>query len=365
MINLAFITGARSEYSLSKKLLSALYKDKLIELKIYVTGLHLLKKYGYTIDEIKNDGFLIRKEISIYKEEGEEKAFEFIKGIETIYKEIKNEKIDYAYFIGDRLEAYAAALACHFLEIPIIHTGGGNITNGAVDNIYRYNITNLASIHFATSKLTFYRLLELPIINKDNVYFTGSAAIDAIKIFKNNPIPIETYFPYLQSKNYCLMTFNSVTQFKEPIDKIMDAAIEHILNKGVKILITYPNNDAGSEAILNVIDKWKNNENIVVVKHLGAEKYYSALSSALFVIGNSSSGIVEAPYFNVPVLNIGTRQEGREHDKTIVNVAPKLKNVLNTIDEGFTSYWKSVKNNNLFGNGFAINKIIKIIKSLE
>lgn len=358
---IGFFTGARSEYGIMKSFLKKIKDDPDLEYLLYVSGLHLLKKFGTTKNEIINDGFRVKTEIPVFDEISAPSYKEFAHLI-TVFSEILiNDHPDVLLIVGDRIEAYSAAIACHFAKIPIIHLGGGNITEGANDNYYRYNITNLSSYHFATSKQNYNRILKLPIIKPENVFFTGSTAIDAILRFLNNPRPIKEFYPELDNKQYCLATFHPATASKEPIAEIMDKAIEFIHKQGFSVLITYPNNDEGFEQIIEIINKWQNHTGVVTVKNLGADLYYSALYSSSFVIGNSSSGLVEAPYFNKPVINIGTRQKGRETDTGVTSINCSDESLYSSLENGFSKNWPDVKGNNLFGDGNAAEKMTSIL----
>ena len=360
-ISLGFVTGARSDYGLTRKLLSELSNDSDFEVYIYVTGLHLLNKYGYTINEIMGDGHNIKKAISTYTEDGRNKVYEFTTTVDKVYRALSNENLDAVYIVGDRIEAYASALAAHFLGIPIVHYAGGQITKGAVDNIYRYNISNLASIHLTTCKSAFERLRNNYPIESENVYLVGSTAVDAIFEYKKNPQPISEVFPVLKQGNFALMTFQPVTKSEEPIAALMDSSIKKILKYKVKVLVTYPNNDTGSEEIIKIIQRHQKNDNVIVSKSLGAAGYYTTLDNCSFVIGNSSSGIVEAPYFSKPVLNIGTRQEGRDKDVCVNDIEPQGKQVEQAIENGFKKEWPQCSCNHIYGTGNSIKKIKKIL----
>ena len=359
MINLAFLTGARSEYGIAKSLLFKLRDDDDINLMMFPNGMHLLKIFGYTLSEIKKDGFSITKSINTY-DCSEKKFDQFSNSVKMISKVLEKYNIDAIYLIGDRIEAYSAALAGHFLKIPVIHSGGGTITRGAVDNIYRYNITNLSEIHLSTSKNNYNRLLQCPLTDSARVFFTGSTAIDAILDFKKNKMKIKV----IDSNYYALMTFHPVTAKEERIDEIMDIAIREILKHKCEILITYPNNDTGYEKIIKVINKWENHEKIFTHKSLGTYNYYNAIERCLFGIGNSSSGVVEFPYFNKISMNIGSRQDGRDKDSSVIDIVARKKRIIEALDDGFKNSWDAQKCNNLYGNGDAIKKTIKIIKNL-
>jgi len=156
------------------------------------------------------------------------------------------------------------------------------------------------------------------------------------------------------------MTFHPVTRRNEPTKDIMGEAIGIILKNKFDVLITYPNNDVGYERILSEIEKWSSNPNVFVSKNLGAKAYYSALNDCTFVIGNSSSGVIEAPYFNKVVLNVGSRQEGRDKDDLVKDIG--TESMLNAINEGFKDGWKNADCSNLYGSGDSSKKIVNIIK---
>ena len=151
MIRIGFITGARSEYGVMKRVISEVIADPMFDVKIVATGMHYQHKYGDTINEIRRDALAPIIDAPCYVEEERAKETDFVQLIDTLYNTLSKYFFDVVYVIGDRLEAYAAALAAHFLKIPVAHFAGGQLTNGAVDNIYRYNISNIAYIHFVTN----------------------------------------------------------------------------------------------------------------------------------------------------------------------------------------------------------------------
>jgi len=361
-IKIGVFTGARSDYGVTKKLIKNLNDDKIFDVKIFVSGMHLLKKYGNTFNEITDDGFLIYKKINTYQEVAKDKRNEFSETLNKVFESVKNEKLHAGYIVGDRIEAYGVALALHFLNIPVIHYAGGQITKGAVDNIYRYNISNLAYLHFTTIKTAYQRLINLPTLNSENVYFTGSTAIDSIQDFLIKPINISTLIPDLHDDNYVLMTFHPVTNSEEVIEDIMEYSINKILNLKLKILITFPNNDTGADKIISVIENFKSDKNVIVKKNLGTVGYYSAINNSKFVIGNSSSGVIEVPYFNKISINIGRRQDGRDLDQNVWSIKSDTKELNSLIERGNLINWRTLGNNSLYGSGNSIQLINGILK---
>lgn len=363
MNKIAFFTGARSEYGVMKSLIQRINESSNIESLIIVSGMHLVKSFGYTVEEIENDGFNVSKKIFSHKEDTAPGADEFAIIVREICEYLEDSMPEVMFLIGDRPESYAAALGAHFSKVPIIHFGGGTVTEGALDNIYRYNISNLSSFHFSTSIKNYERLCELPILNKENIFFTGSFAIDAILKFKENVKPINLYIPELSNNEFVLMTFHSATVSDDNIGLVMEESIKFILAQNIKILVTYPNSDPGYKVIIEVINKYKEEEGVVVIKHLGATRYYAALNDSLFVIGNSSSGLIEAPYFHKNVINIGDRQKGREMDVGVIDLPCEEEAVIEVLKNGFSNGWRAIENNQIYGDGNALDKAVHIIKT--
>lgn len=363
-MKLAFFTGARSEYGIIRKLVLSVIEDNFFDVSIIVSGLHLLKEYGYTVTEIEKDNMPISFKISIYNENKKPDYCDFSSAINKFSTHLNEVQYDAVFVVGDRFEAYAFALAAHFTNTPIIHSGGGTITQGAMDNIYRYNITNLSTYHFATSEGNFKRLLSIPIINKENTYFTGSVAIDSITDFlSKRHNSIEDAIPGIKRDKYVLITFHSVTNSFEPTDLLLKFSVDLIIENGHQVLITFPNNDPGADKIIDVIESFINIPNVFVVKSLGALDYYKAMFDCKFLLGNSSSGIIEAAYFNKFVINVGARQEGREKDANVIDVDPDFIQLEKSIVLLLEKDLYKPKNNKIYGDGNSILKIIKILKN--
>ncbi|MBR1785729.1 MAG: UDP-N-acetylglucosamine 2-epimerase (hydrolyzing) [Paludibacteraceae bacterium] len=363
-MKICFITGARSEYGVMKPLIQELVNDSRFDVSIVATGMHFLHKFGYTIDEIKKDSLAPIIQAPCYTENEQSKKDDFVNLINAIYPVFNNYTPDIVYIIGDRLEAYAASLVAHFKHIPIAHYAGGQITKGAVDNIYRYNISNLASIHFVTNKYAVDRLKKCPVVDSQKVHLVGSTAIDAIYKYLKYPQEASVIDNRLRRDNYVLMTFHSETNRQYQgcsIAEMMETAIKYIIDKRVYILITYPNNDYGSENVIDVIHKWEKNQFVVVCRNLGADNYYIAVDNSKFVIGNSSSAIIEVPYFKKYSLDIGERQKGRNAPKSVIHI-PNNKNLLITqLEKIWFSFKEPSGNECIYGDGNSVNTIKEIL----
>jgi UDP-hydrolysing UDP-N-acetyl-D-glucosamine 2-epimerase len=362
-MKIAFITGARSDYGPFRSTLKAISQDDIFDLTILAHGMHFLELFGNSINELKNDNYGRIVELNTL-ETNLDKCFEFTNTVDLIYNHLKENLYHLVIVVGDRLESYAASLAAHFAKIPVLHSGGGHLTRGAVDNIYRYNISNLATYHLTTSKKAYATLKKIPIIDKNKLYFTGSATVDAIKDFLVSPISIENYIPALGGNEYTLMTFHPVTLKDEPIIKMMKASVEYLLTHDVNILITYPNNDDKSQDIITYIKSIENQKGVYVMPHLGSMGYYSAIYNADFVVGNSSSGIMEVPYLKKYFVNVGSRQDGRALDRSIINVDANVKDVIDALSSLLLGNSNLVKNEELYGDGTAVEKTTQILHSI-
>ena len=232
------------------------------------------------------------------------------------------------------------------------------------NNIYRYNISNLATLHFVTNTYAAERLKLCPIIPDERIFHVGSSAVDAIKLYLKNPKEASLIDSRLTRNGYVLMTFHSETMSerqKNTIPEVMDEAIRTISESGTMLLITYPNNDDGSEDIIRIIEKWQDNPFVIVKKNLGANLYYVACDNALFVVGNSSSGIIEIPYFQKYTVNVGTRQSGRNAPKSVVNVPDDCDEIRRTLLQLLSTPTCNCPQENIYGDGESIGKIRSLI----
>lgn len=360
-VTLLFITGARSEYGLAGGLLGRLEADPDVDLAVLPHGMHMQEEFGSTIREIREDGFRIAEEVVTASTAS--KVGEFNQTVERIHGCLLRHRPDAVFLVGDRLEAYGAALAAHFARIPVIHSGGGHWTTGAVDNIYRFNISNLAALHLVTSVGAWERLRRSPLVLPERVHHVGSVAVDRIASFQANPRPASDFIATLAPGGFALMTFHPVTAGDEPIPELVRTAIDTILGHGHQLVGTYPNNDEGSGQIIETLEANRRRLGFHLIESLGYEGYMAALAECSFVVGNSSSGLMEAPYFHKPVLDVGSRQEGREKDVGVRSVASDPSTLKAAIVEGFRRGWPEASCNMLYGDGNSVERAHAVIRN--
>ena len=322
MINVGIVTSTRAEYGLLRPVYLALKKYKSVNVKLIVSGTHLSNKYGYTIKDIIKDGIKIDQKILIIddRKKNESMADIFAKAVSKFDKFIKKNSFDTIVLLGDRYETLAFATACMFNKIPISHLHGGETTEGAIDEAIRHSITKMSYLHFTSCEEYRTRVIQLG-ENPSRVYNVGSTGIENIlniDLLSKTELSSNIGFDL---NRYFVVTYHPVTLGKNS----NNSDFKNLLNvidryKDFQVVFTKSNADAGSIKINEMIDSY-------VLKHtnarayysLGTKRYLSLLKYSTAVIGNSSSGIIEAPALLIPTVNIGDRQKGRIRTKSIID----------------------------------------------
>jgi len=366
------VTGTRAEYGILKALLENIKNSSTFELKLIVTGMHLLKHYGLTVREIKKDGFKIDREVKMYAGEERELAHhgkalgEGIKNFSETFLEIKP---DILVVFGDRLEPLAATLAAAILRIPIAHIHGGDKTDsGHIDESIRHSITRFAHIHFPPTRKCKERLIKMG-EEPWRVYNVGALNLDSI--LNVQKIKKEDLFKKLDldpNQKLILCLFNPVNLEAEKMGRQMGEIIGALKELKIQTVIIFPNNDAGSQDIIKEIEKSKNLPFIRTFPSLPHSEYISLLKKTDVLIGNSSSGIIEAPSIKLPVVNIGSRNIGREHAENVIFVRADKNKIKEAIkrslyDKKFRKIVQRCKGP--YGDGRVSKRIIKILSKIR
>lgn len=350
MKKICFVTSTRADYGLIRPLIIELKKYSDVELNLIVTGTHLLPEFGNSLNEIKTDNLLPVEEISIFKGTSKNQILDTMSNaIKKTGKFLNSLKPDLVVLLGDRYEIFAVASSCVVLNIPVAHLYGGEVTRGAIDDIFRHSITKMSNIHFTSCEEYKKRVIQLG-ENPDTVFNYGAIGLENIKNIKlltkkeiNQKFSIDV-------EDTMLTTFHPVTtetdaqlnQFKNLLDAIVE--------QKYFTLFTMPNADTNSKQLEVLLKKYikKYPEKIKLIENLGTQNYLSIMKYAKCVLGNSSSGIYEAPSFKTPTINIGSRQNGRLQAKSIINCAPQKNEILKTIqkldDKNFNEILKTTKN---------------------
>ena len=352
-VKLLIVTVGRLDWNIWKPILKKIKKNKKIDLKILATGMHYEPKYGNSYKEIYEDGFKVDFKIKQNFGDSSPKgiSYQFSNYVTQFSKILKKIKIDYVFLIGDRFESLAISTACIPFKIPIIHFHGGEISRGSIDDVHRNMLTKSSHIHFVCHSTYRKRVIQMG-EDPSKVFCLGSPSAYFLKSYKSKIKKKELYklFKIKNNKNLILFFFNIETLNYEKSENQIVSCLETIkMRKNENYLISSSNFDTFSNKVQKKIRMYvKKNKNIFLVNSLG-RYFYDAMFHASLMIGNSSSGIIEAPSMNLPVINIGERQKGRLKSKNIIDCGYKRKN-LNKIIDKILKNKKKVKIKNLYYN---------------
>ena len=315
MINVGVFTGTRAEYGLMKHLIQGINNDKKLKLQLIVSGTHLSKLHGETINEILQDGIKPQALIPLSLDKIPSNTMARLTGevIIGLEKYIKDLKPNLVFLLGDRYETFAAAATLHLMNVPIAHIHGGETTLGAVDDKLRHAITQLSTWHFTAAKEYKEKVIEMG-VPQNMVFQIGPMIIDGIK--KNKTLSksnFEILTGYKFGKKNILVTYHPETLSEDYGLSGFIALLNAIKEIECNVLFTSPNADEGGENLLIKLKEFilEDPKKYFHISSLGQMKYINALKLFDAVVGNSSSGIIEAPFIDIPVLNIGNRQAGR------------------------------------------------------
>lgn len=368
MKKVCVITERRAEYGILRPVLTSIEKHPKLDLSLIVTGTHLSEDFGYTLNEIKKDGFKINASFHIpMKDDSGAGVCRFLSrcflGIADALEKIKPDIL----LIGFDTPAYlAAAVAGIYMNIAIAHIHGGDVS-GNVDEQIRHAITKLSHIHFAATKQSAERIIKMG-EESWRVFVVGAPGLDTILNEKLVP-PTELSKKYKLdlSKPILLVVQHSVvTEVREAQNQILETlkAIERLKHQTILI---YPNADPGGRKMISIIEKFKNHPFIKVYKSIPHKDYLGLMKIVSVMIGNSSSGIIEAPSFNLPVVNIGTRQQGRERAENIIDVGYDEIEIENAIKKALTKEFREKTKNckNPYGDGRAAERIVNVLDKIK
>ena len=365
------VTGSRAEYGLLYWLIKEVEADKNLKLQLIATGMHLSSEFGLTYKEIEKD-FKIDKKIDMHLSSDTSAGISKSMSIaQTSFAKAYIElKPDIVVVLGDRYEIFSAVSSAMISRIPIAHLHGGEATEGSIDEAIRHCITKMSHLHFTATEEYSKRVMQLGEDSK-RVFNVGGAGIENIKRLKLlTKVKFEKSINFKLKKKNVLVTFHPVTLEIKTSKKHFQELLNSIDElEDTNIIFTKANSDADGKIINQMIDKYisKNSDKSIGVASLGQLKYLSALQYVDFVIGNSSSGLLEVPSFKIGTINIGDRQKGRIKADSVVDCSPNKKSIKKAIkivySKKFQKFLKDVKNP--YGDGCASKKIIKVLKSVK
>jgi GDP/UDP-N,N'-diacetylbacillosamine 2-epimerase (hydrolysing) len=368
MKEIAVITGTRAEYGLLKPLIQAIDTNDSLDLQLVVTAMHLSPEYGMTINEIIKDGFPIVKKIESLL--SSDSAVGITKSISlamaSFAETFDEQNPDIIVILGDRTEMLAAAIAANMANIPIAHIHGGETTEGAYDEGIRHAITKMSYWHFTSAEEYRQRVIQLG-EHPERCYNVGAVGLDSIK---NLPLlsktDFETQINFKLTRKTALVTYHPVTLESSTAESQFQTILDALdSTDNLNIIFTHANSDKDGKIINEMIVKYvKDNEHkSVEFKSLGQLRYLSALKYVDLVVGNSSSGIIEVPYYNIPTLNIGDRQKGRVAPISVLNIQPNASEIKIAINKALSAEFLSdiSKQDQLYGDGNSTDKIMSVL----
>ena len=361
------VTGTRAEYGLLFWLMKAIQGDPKLVLQLIVTGTHLDSRYGRTVEVIEADGFSPDAEIELPLEHPGAAMGKCLSGIADALQKLQP---DIVVLLGDRYETFSAAAAATLVNIPIAHIHGGECTEGAIDDAFRHAITKMAHLHFTAAAEYQERVVQMGEA-PERVFLVGAPGID--NIVNLNLLSAEELSDALKfnlGKSYFVLTIHPATAGAEEPEiatRALLAAIDKFNDS--QIVITGVNADPGRDVVADLLNDYAkaDTNRVLITPSLGQQRYLSAVKHAALVIGNSSSGLIEAPALNTPTVNIGSRQNGRLKADSVIDCPPRTEAISSAIEKALDPAFKikAAEISPPYGAGGASNLILGGLKNVD
>ncbi len=361
-----FVTLSRSDYASLRPVMRAALKDDAITTKIIAGGSHLLQRYGNSIAQIRKDGLPIHDTMDFLREQDDtpqQMAAAYARATNESVRIFSEGKPDYVFILGDRWEMLPVAGAASMLHIPIIHHSGGDITQGSADNQTRYALTCLSHLHLVALPEHQTRLHAMG--EEDwRIITTGEPALTELSAYISTVPDIRKLLGLKPKEPFVLATFHPTSFDTAPPEKQIDIFLGALDAIKDTIILTAPNPDQASRLFFEKLKAYaEKHAHVHLFESLGAEKYYAAMASALYMIGNSSSGLWEAPSFRLPVVNIGARQQGRVHGDNVIHAPLELAAIKEAIQKARSAEFRNaVSGNNPYAQSDTLALIMDALK---
>lgn len=369
MKRIGIMTGTRAEYGLLKSLMQEINKDNDLELYLIVSGMHLSPEFGMTYKEIEEDGFEINAKVEMLLSSDSPAGISKSIGLGVIgfADEFQRADLDMLILLGDRYEALSAAISAMVMRIPIAHLHGGELTEGAIDEGIRHSITKMSYLHFTSTEQYRNRVIQLG-ENPERVFYVGALGVENIKkINLMTKEELERSIHFEIDENTVIVTYHPVTLENNTVEEQFLNLLEVLdRNPKIRMIFTKANADTNGRIVNELIDKYaaQNSERACAFMSLGQKRYLSALKYCRIVIGNSSSGIIEAPSFGKPIINIGDRQKGRICADSVINCGYTQQEIQQAMETALTKEFENKASNcrNPYEKENTAANIISVIK---
>jgi len=361
--SIVVLTTSRADFSIYQPVLRVLDAHCNINVSLLVTGMHMSEDFGYTYAEVEKSGWTIAASFECLAEGDTAKDIGQSMGQATqgAAKALANINADLLIVLGDRFEMAAAALAAIPRSLPICHLHGGEETEGAMDNVLRHMLTKLSHLHCCATELAASRIRQMGEV-PDRIIVSGAPALDNIAaVPRLSRAELVTQFGLPANGDFALITYHPVTLDLAATDAEIEALFGVIKETGISCVFTAANADTAGRALNAKIEKFvSETKGQMLIGHMGAKGYYSAMEEAAMMIGNSSSGILEAASFGLPVVNIGDRQKGREISPNVIQARGTMQGLKDAIIKAQSKDFKTLcaRRENVYGDGKAADKIL-------
>lgn len=370
MKRICVVTGARSDFGYLLPVLRKIEADDALELSLVVTGMHLAPQFGFTVREVEASGIPIAERVDMLVSGDSPAAIakSMSLGVAGLSEAYARSDPDILLLLGDRFETLSAAVAMVPFARPIAHIAGGESTQGAIDEVIRHAITKMSHIHFVATSRYRDRVLQMG-EEPWRVVVSGAPSLDNIRAIPLlSPEELERRVGLSLSVAPLLVTFHPVTLEYERTKAHIDELLQALHALGMPVIFTYPNADTNAHVVIRAIEQYLvTHDNARFVKHLGTAGYFSLMRQAAAMVGNSSSGIIEAASFGLPVVDIGNRQKGRDRGENVLHVECYAARIAATIPEATSDAFRRriAGKPNIYGDGNAAAKIVDRLKSTQ
>ena len=369
MRTIGVVTGARSDYGIYLPVLRAIEADNRLRLKLIAAGMHLSPEFGYTVEVIERDGFEIADRVEMLVSADTPRGISKSMGLGTIgfAQVFADLSCDILLVLGDRFEMHAAVVAALPFAVPVAHIHGGESTEGLIDEPIRHSITKMSHIHFVSTG-AYQRRVEQMGEEPWRVTVSGAPSLDNLRhVDLMSREELEQATGLVLTPSPILVTFHPVTLDYRNTGEHIQALLGALASVAAPVVFTYPNADTSGRVIIEAISEYVDrHEEARVVENLGTDAYFSLMSHASAMVGNSSSGIIEAASFQLPVVNIGNRQRGRVRGTNVIDVDADTESIAGGIRRAVRPDFRSSMDGlkNPYGDGHAAERIVERLKSI-
>ena len=370
MRTIGVVTVARSDYGIYRPILRAIDADPELRLRLIVSGMHLAPEFGSTVDAIDEDGFEIAEKVEMLLSSDSPEGVSKSMGLGTIgfAQAFARERPDILMVLGDRFEMFSAALAALPFTIPVAHLHGGEVTEGAIDDSLRHCMTKLSHLHFVSTEDSARRVRQLG-EEPWRIVVSGAPSLDEMKSVRLlGPDEFESKYGVSLTPEPLLVTFHPVTLEYEQAERQIDELLEALDEVAMPVIFTMPNADTGGRAIAQRIERFvADRSRAWILDNLGTQGYFSLLAESAAMVGNSSSGLIEAPSFGLPVVNVGARQAGRVRGENVIDVEHRRAAIVAAIGTAVSSKFRAKLRgmSNPYGQGNATRIIVDRLRAVD